>query len=771
MKNYQRVFHTKGICYVVMSMIGVIIGMAFLISLASCTHEAVHEHDWGEGKITRAATCTEAGEKTYTCACGETKVEEIPALGHDYSEEWTIDAAATCTTDGSKSHHCSRCDASADETAIPAGHTWIVDEVIEEPSFMHDGEYVYSCSVCGETKQEAVSRGAGTEDDPYLITNEAEWNAFADYTVSNKCIGLYFKLTDDISVTRMASAYISDTTMPFRGKFDGDGHTITLSLDSAVLAGGGNEWNDGLALFMSIGDGCEIRNLTVAGTINTSRKFAAGISTRVVDGAEVIMENCRSSVTINSTVSGDATTAGFYAVGRKNGVDVTFKNCLFDGNFISESGINFSGFVGFQHDDGGATLSFSGCAVVLGEETSERLKTEPGCHTFCRTDPAVEINTLRTLHTTVLGNADMGIPACSDQAEAASGAVENDIVYSETICGKTLYFACLDHSLGHTWNRKVTTEATCTEPGEALLTCVLCGETETEEIPAGHTFGTTWYSNDDYHWHKATCEHTSEKSEYEPHIWSTEVYIEPTHIKNGQTKNTCTVCGKVLYKNNIPPVAHVEGENHTCIECGNLVPYFDESRGGWIYYDCDFDNTLDDPDGEDDLKSDVCGWRFLVAAPADLRVVGGVPVVDSTVDGYSSAPETYVFGYNSTSANPPFITKNDALGAGADNTALFVSAMGEAAYLKNETGAGQTAEYAARLCDILVYGDFEDWFLPSSMEMSKLYANRSTVGGFPESAYWSSTEFTEVNVMRCSGSVGYPYKSSLCRIRPVRKTL
>lgn len=34
------------------------------------------------------ATCTEAGSKTYTCtACGETKAEEIPALGHNVGED------------------------------------------------------------------------------------------------------------------------------------------------------------------------------------------------------------------------------------------------------------------------------------------------------------------------------------------------------------------------------------------------------------------------------------------------------------------------------------------------------------------------------------------------------------------------------------------------------------------------------------------------------------------------------------------------------------
>ncbi len=43
-----------------------------------------HAHVWTE-KVTTAATCTEAGEKTFTCVCGATKKEAIPATGHDFS--------------------------------------------------------------------------------------------------------------------------------------------------------------------------------------------------------------------------------------------------------------------------------------------------------------------------------------------------------------------------------------------------------------------------------------------------------------------------------------------------------------------------------------------------------------------------------------------------------------------------------------------------------------------------------------------------------------
>ena len=77
------------------------------------------KHDWDEGKVTTEPTCTKDGIKTYTCKnCATTKIETIKSLGHDYSNEWTIDKEATCQEEGSKSHHCLRCDDKKDITTI-----------------------------------------------------------------------------------------------------------------------------------------------------------------------------------------------------------------------------------------------------------------------------------------------------------------------------------------------------------------------------------------------------------------------------------------------------------------------------------------------------------------------------------------------------------------------------------------------------------------------------------------------------------------------------
>ena len=107
------------------------INLFYMVYTPSGTSETTHTHKY-ESKITKQATCTEAGVLTYTCTsttgtCDKkTYTEAIPAKGHSFSTEWTIDVEPTETTPGSKSHHCTVCDAKTDVTEIPA--TGVVEE-------------------------------------------------------------------------------------------------------------------------------------------------------------------------------------------------------------------------------------------------------------------------------------------------------------------------------------------------------------------------------------------------------------------------------------------------------------------------------------------------------------------------------------------------------------------------------------------------------------------------------------------------------------------
>ena len=101
-------------------------------------------------------TCTEKGltEGKHCSKCGKIlqAQTEIPALGHDFSNEWTIDKEATCTEKGSKSHHCTRCEVKSDVTEIPtiehSESDWIIDK---EATCTEDGSKYTECTVCHTT--------------------------------------------------------------------------------------------------------------------------------------------------------------------------------------------------------------------------------------------------------------------------------------------------------------------------------------------------------------------------------------------------------------------------------------------------------------------------------------------------------------------------------------------------------------------------------------------------------------------------------------------
>lgn len=65
-----------------------------------------HTHSYISFRM-KAATCTEAGKLIYTCSCGHSYSEEIPALGHGYTG--TITKQSTVTSEGVMTYICTRC--------------------------------------------------------------------------------------------------------------------------------------------------------------------------------------------------------------------------------------------------------------------------------------------------------------------------------------------------------------------------------------------------------------------------------------------------------------------------------------------------------------------------------------------------------------------------------------------------------------------------------------------------------------------------------------
>ena len=121
-------------------------------------------HSWDDGKVTTEPTCTAEGVKTYTCTvCGETRTEVLAATGHTPGESVKENAVEpTCTEKGSYDEviYCADCgiELSREKITVDAlGHTWDEGKITTEPTCTEEGVKTYTCTVCAETRTEAVS--------------------------------------------------------------------------------------------------------------------------------------------------------------------------------------------------------------------------------------------------------------------------------------------------------------------------------------------------------------------------------------------------------------------------------------------------------------------------------------------------------------------------------------------------------------------------------------------------------------------------------------
>ena len=117
-------------------------------------------HTWNGGEVTTAPTCTEMGVKTFTCeTCGETRTEEVKATGHTVVDDEAV--APTCTKPGlTAGSHCSVCNEvlQAQEEIPALGHTWNAGEVTTAPTYTTVGVKTFTCKICGETRTESIPK-------------------------------------------------------------------------------------------------------------------------------------------------------------------------------------------------------------------------------------------------------------------------------------------------------------------------------------------------------------------------------------------------------------------------------------------------------------------------------------------------------------------------------------------------------------------------------------------------------------------------------------
>lgn len=126
-------------------------------TIVHCKADAIESKD---------ATCTENGWKEVgVCeVCGEhysypTEENAIPATGHTWSEDYVVDKAATCTEAGEKSKHCTVCDAKEDVQEIPAlGHKWSNWKRTAAATVFKPEVQTRKCSACNKSETRNVGK-------------------------------------------------------------------------------------------------------------------------------------------------------------------------------------------------------------------------------------------------------------------------------------------------------------------------------------------------------------------------------------------------------------------------------------------------------------------------------------------------------------------------------------------------------------------------------------------------------------------------------------
>lgn len=216
----------------------------------------------------------------------------------------------------------------------------------------------------------------GTSDNPYIISNDIEWNLFASRVNEGLDVNKYYRLTADIGGIRPYNRLqmMGTNEHPFSGRFDGQGHEITVDyeINETGFAYYYPLANEVYALFRYAKNASFV-NLTTNITVDVYRSGPmtygiayGGFIGRLQEGGNASFVACRS---FGSPVflffnegTGDryGSMAGYIGAQSANST-ATFLNCSSNPHF---QGMPFvtSGFVGYSDN---CTATFTNCRSGL----------------------------------------------------------------------------------------------------------------------------------------------------------------------------------------------------------------------------------------------------------------------------------------------------------------------------------------------------------------------------------------------------------------------
>lgn len=133
-----------------------------------------HTHSYTY-EITEEATCTEKGEKTYTCTiCGNTFKTDIPATNHPSRR--TVRTEGNCANYGTIETICNICDAVISSETLYYDHQWSSWQTTTEPTTTSEGVRTRTCKKCGEQETKTIAKLPSSSGTNNSSTNNSSTN-------------------------------------------------------------------------------------------------------------------------------------------------------------------------------------------------------------------------------------------------------------------------------------------------------------------------------------------------------------------------------------------------------------------------------------------------------------------------------------------------------------------------------------------------------------------------------------------------------------------
>ena len=153
-------------------------------------------------------------------------------------------------------------------------------------------------------------------------------------------------------------------------------------------------------------------------------------------------------------------------------------------------------------------------------------------------------------------------------------------------CGEAVEKA--EHTYGE-W--EVVKDATETENGEKVRSCLICSFKETDTIPLKaheHTYAETWSDNETSHWYECSCGEKTATAAHSFGEWN--ITKHSTETTTGTRERSCVICGH-QEQGIVPILSHVHSyagsfvKNetthwHAC-ECGEKADVAAHTFGAW----------------------------------------------------------------------------------------------------------------------------------------------------------------------------------------------